>query len=76
MDVSAIEFNKKHNMDWNKWINEGVPFIEIKKCKKISNEIQSLNKNEEPTFNFKNPEDKMNADTTIDLFKDWYQSGD
>ena len=23
LDVSAIEFNKKYNMDWNKWINQG-----------------------------------------------------
>ena len=54
----------------------GVPYIEIKRCKKIQNEIQNINKNEEASFNFKNPEDKMNADTMIDLFKDWYRSDD
>ena len=45
MDVSAIEFNKKNNMDWNKWINQGrifilgVPYIDKKKYKKFASDI-------------------------------------
>lgn len=30
-DASAMEFNKNHNMDWQKWINEGFIFFCVKK---------------------------------------------
>lgn len=27
MEASAIEFNKQHNMDFNRWIYEGIPYV-------------------------------------------------
>lgn len=27
MDVSAVNFNTDHNMDWNTWIKEGFSFL-------------------------------------------------
>eukprot|EP00331_Platyophrya_macrostoma_P019288 CAMPEP_0176462384 /NCGR_PEP_ID=MMETSP0127-20121128/35233_1 /TAXON_ID=938130 /ORGANISM="Platyophrya macrostoma, Strain WH" /LENGTH=532 /DNA_ID=CAMNT_0017854287 /DNA_START=24 /DNA_END=1622 /DNA_ORIENTATION=+ len=41
MDASAIEFNMKHKMNFQKWIYEGVPYIQYHTAKKKRDEINT-----------------------------------
>lgn len=63
-------------MDFNKWIHEGVGYIERKRFKKYKTEIEAVAKVDDQPFEFKNPDDKRLADVQMDLFKDWYLSED
>jgi len=56
-------------MDWNKWINQGVGYIDIKTSKKYFKDAQTINKDNNIDFKFKNPEDKENADKILEKIK-------
>jgi hypothetical protein len=60
LDVSAIEFNIKHGMDWNKWINEGIPYLNKKQSKKLHLHLfgeQKVNSDPENNIKLSNPND-------------------
>lgn len=35
MDASSIAFNTNHGMDWNKWLREGIPYLNQGAAKKL-----------------------------------------
>ncbi|CAE8640375.1 unnamed protein product [Polarella glacialis] len=35
MEGSAVAFNRDHGMDWNKWIREGIPYVNRQTAKKL-----------------------------------------
>lgn len=35
MDASGIHFNTNHGMDWNKWLREGIPYLNQQAAKKL-----------------------------------------
>eukprot|EP00930_Biecheleria_cincta_P054952 TRINITY_DN41328_c0_g1_i1.p1 TRINITY_DN41328_c0_g1~~TRINITY_DN41328_c0_g1_i1.p1 ORF type:complete len:605 (+),score=133.46 TRINITY_DN41328_c0_g1_i1:63-1817(+) len=39
MDASGIHFNSNHGMDWNKWMREGIPFVNQEAAKKLKETI-------------------------------------
>ena len=51
-----------------------MPYIEKKKLKKMRAEIQGLAKEEEGSFNFNNPQVKVDADQVVAQFQVWFAS--
>lgn len=39
MDASGIAFNSNHGMDWNKWMREGIPYVNQEAAKKLKDTI-------------------------------------
>ena len=39
MEVSAIAFNSKHNMSWDTWIKEGVPYMNKEEAQTLKNKL-------------------------------------
>ena len=59
METSAMEFNIAHGMDWNKWIREGVPYLnksDQKKYHKYLNPTNQLSSGEKIVLGTKDKE--------------------
>ena len=39
MEVSAVAFNTEHNMDWNAWIRDGIPYVSRKQAKVLKEKM-------------------------------------
>jgi len=39
MEASGVHFNTQHGMDWNRWIREGVPYVNRESEKKLRDSI-------------------------------------
>uniref|UniRef100_A0A0A9XY88 Poly(A)-specific ribonuclease PARN-like domain-containing protein 1 n=1 Tax=Lygus hesperus TaxID=30085 RepID=A0A0A9XY88_LYGHE len=35
LEVSSIEFNNRYNMNWNRWIREGIPYVKQEEEEKL-----------------------------------------
>lgn len=61
-ELGAIIFNREHKMDFNKWINKGIPYMNSKQEKR---ELEYIN---DSNINLYNPEG--NNRKTINLFRE------
>lgn len=39
MDASSVGFNRDHGMDWNKWIREGIPYVNRETAQKLRDSL-------------------------------------
>lgn len=73
LEVGAVAFNRKNDMDFNKWIYEGVHYVDAYTEKQIKNRIFDVDNS--PRVELKRPaEIEMFREIATNV-RDWYISG-
>lgn len=73
LEVSAIAFNKQHNMDFNKWIYEGIPYVDDVTDKELFNKYMIVKEDleEEAVINLTREVDRVKTQEWMDKIIEW-----
>jgi len=78
LSTSAIEFNRDHNMDWNKWVREGVSYMTRDEEDKLRTELQEesladLNNFIPKDYGVTRTSDLEFIQTNLEKIMEWYK---
>ena len=73
LEVSAISFNKQHRMDFNKWIYEGIPFVDHVTDKDLFNRLMQTREESESevVITLTKEIDKLKIQEWMDKIIEW-----